>query len=349
MARVVQLQQAREAVHLVEVPTPQPGPREVRVRVEACALGQLDWNLLTLDGPPRLPLVPGHEAVGVVEAVGAGGSLAVGTRVLVTPLASSCGACAACRSGEARRCPGARWRGMHVDGALGTHVLCDERGVVALPAPASSQEAPARSSGGAEVAPVTSRGGEGGVAPGPEVLAVVGGSLWTAVGAVRGLGLAAPSRVAVLGVGGVGHLVVEVLRALGHEAVAADVDPSRQALAQELGAAPLTGEVDGAVVCTPSTQAVQRAVRAVKVGARVMLVGTSPTGRLDLPVADVVWRQLSLAGGVLGSRADLDEALALVASGRVVPRVEVAPLDEAPARLWSLRDLGFGGRLVFLP
>lgn len=323
MARAVQLQQPREALHLVEGDAPVPGPGEALVRVEACALGQLDWNLLTLDAPPRLPLVPGHEAVGVVEAQGVGAQLPVGTRVLVTPLASFCGACPECKAGEPRSCWDVRWRGVHADGALRSHLACDERALV--PLPASARALPA------------------------EHLALAGGSAWTAVGAVRALRLARPSRVAVLGVGGVGHLVVQVLRALGHTVLAAEVDPARLTLAGQLGAEPLEGLADAAVVCTPSTQAVQRAVRSVKAASRIVLLGTSPTGRLDVAVAELVWRRLELVGGLLGTREDLGEALGLLVSGALVPQVEVAPLAEAPARLWSLRDLGFGGRLVFVP
>ena len=89
MPRVIQLLKAREAVEVVETAHRSPLRGEVSLRIEACALGQLDWNLLTLDAPPRLPLVPGHEAVGVVEAVAPGGKLRVGERVLVTPLAAS--------------------------------------------------------------------------------------------------------------------------------------------------------------------------------------------------------------------------------------------------------------------
>src|SRR3982750_1311575 len=77
MPRAVQLTHAREAVVVNDVTLPALGKGEVVVEIEACALGQLDWNLLTLDAPPRLPLVPGHEAVGTVN----------GRRVLLTPLA----------------------------------------------------------------------------------------------------------------------------------------------------------------------------------------------------------------------------------------------------------------------
>ena len=332
MPRAIHLLKAREAVEVVEVPLRNPGAAEVRLRIEACALGQLDWNLLTLDGPPRLPLVPGHEAVGVVEAVGVGCVLRVGDRVLVTPLASSCGQCAACRGHEGRHCVGASWRGIHVDGALTTHLVTREQTLVPLELPL-------------------------GVEPLPEVLprelaatlALCGGSLWTAVGAVNALGLLNPSRVAVFGVGGVGHLAVQVARALGHQVFAADADQDRVALALTLGARPLGGPVDAAVVCTPSTQALQQAVRLLRAGGRIALTGSSPTGRVDLAVADLVWRGLTLRSGLLGTRGDLEEGVGMLFAGKVKPRVEMVSLEEVPAKLWALRDLGFPGRLVVLP
>jgi propanol-preferring alcohol dehydrogenase len=330
--RVIHLRRPKEAVHLVEVTLAAPARGEALVRVEACALGQLDWNLLTLDAPPRLPLIPGHEAVGVVEAIGPGVALRVGERVLVTPLAGSCGQCSACRGHDPRHCPDVSWRGMHVDGALGTHVVTSAAALVPLELPV-------------------------GVAPLPEVLperlaaelAICGGSLWTAVGAVNALRLVQPSRVAVFGVGGVGHLVVQVARALGHEVFATDADPARVALGLTLGAKPLDGSVDAVVVCTPSTQALQQAVRLLRGGGRLALAGSSPTGRVDLAVADLVWRGLTLTSGLLGTKDDLDEGLALLLSKRVTPRVETIALDDVPARLWALRDLGFPGRLVVLP
>jgi propanol-preferring alcohol dehydrogenase len=332
MARVVHLTHPREAVHVVDVPIATPGPGELRLRIEACALGQLDWNLLTLDAPPRLPLVPGHEAVGVVETAGPNTTLPVGTRVLVTPLAGSCGTCAACRGHDARHCPKAVWRGMHVDGALGTHLVLPERAAVPLELPI-----------GVDALPATLTTEQA------ATISLCGGSVWTAVGAVNSLGLVNPSRVAVFGVGGVGHLVVQVARASGHEVFATDADPDRVTLGKELGAKAIDGQVDAAVVCTPSTQAVQQAVRLLRAGGRLTLAGSSPTGRLDLPVADLVWRGLTLRAGLLGTKDDLDEGVGLVFTKKLVPRFEVITLSEVPARLWSLRDLGFPGRLVVVP
>ncbi|MBL8911777.1 MAG: alcohol dehydrogenase catalytic domain-containing protein [Archangium sp.] len=332
MARIVQLLKAKEPVELTDQVLAPVNDGEVLVRIEACALGQLDWNLLTLDAPPRLPLTPGHEAVGVIQAVGRHTRLRPGERVFVTPLSSCCQVCAWCRSGEWRRCADAKWRGMHGDGALGTHVVTHENGLVPLEIPVGMPDLP-------EPLPL----------PLAASLALVGGSLWTAVGAVRSLHLVQSSRVAVFGVGGVGHLVVQVARALGHKVFADDADPERVNLAQELGAAPLEGNVDAAVVCTPSTQALQRAVRMLVPGGRLALTGSSPTGRIDLSVAELVWRGLTITGGLLGARGDLDEGLSLLLSGRVKATVELISLDDVPARLWALRDLGFPGRLVALP
>ena len=332
MPRFIQLRKAREAVEVVEATLPRPGPKQVLLRIEACALGMLDWQLLTLDAPPRLPLVPGHEAVGVVEALGPGCTLRVGERVLVTPLAGSCGQCAACRGHDPRHCAAAVWRGMHVDGALGTHLLTQEQALVPLELPFGVEPLPEKLNDQLAA-----------------TLAVCGGSLWTAVGAVNSLRLVERSRIAIFGAGGVGHLAVQVCRALGHQVFALDADPQRMELALSLGALPIDGPVDAAVVCTPSTQALQQAVRLLRGGGRLALTGSSPTGRIDLAFNDLVWRGISLHTGLLGTRADLDEGLALLFSGKVKPSVELATLDEVPAKLWALRDLGFPGRLVVLP
>jgi D-arabinose 1-dehydrogenase-like Zn-dependent alcohol dehydrogenase len=268
--------------------------------------------------------------VGIVETPGT--TLHVGQRVLVTPLAGSCGTCAACRGHDARHCAAAVWRGMHVDGALATHLVLPERAAVPLELPV-----------GVEALPETLTPQQA------ATLSLCGGSVWTAVGAVNSLGLVNPSRVAVFGVGGVGHLVVQVARASGHEVFATDADPDRITLARELGAKPLEGPVDAAIVCTPSTQAVQQAVRLLRAGGRITLAGTSPTGRLDLSVADLVWRGITLRAGLLGTKEDLDEGVGLVLTKKITPRFEIIGLDEVPARLWSLRDLGFPGRLVVVP
>ena len=321
MNRALALERPKEPLSVVSREPRAPGPGEVCLRVEDCVLGQLDWNLLTLDAPPRLPLVPGVEAVGVVETVGEGVSLAQGVRVLVTPLASSCGTCAACTAGEARWCPSARFLGRDLDGALATHVTLPVQHLVPAPAVAIAQAA------------------------------CLGGSAWAAVGAVRATRLEAGGKFGVLGVGGVGHLVLQVAKAQGLSVFADDVDSHRRALGASLGAQPWPGaaSLDAVVVCTPSAQALQRASRAVRAGGVVVAAGTSPTGRVDLPLADAVARGVTVVGSALGTHDDLKAALALAQQGTLAPHVEVVSLDEAVSRLWQLRDGGFTGRLVFTP
>lgn len=337
VSRAVVLERAKEALVVRDVTPRAPGPGEVRLRVEACALGQWDWNLVTLDAPPRLPLVPGVEAVGVVEARGPGVSLDLGARVVVTPLASSCGACEDCQRGEARWCAQARFVGVHFDGALADQVTLPAQHLAPVPAlPAAAA-------------------------------ACLGGSAWTAVGAVRATGLQPWARLGVFGVGGVGHLVVQAARARGLEVLVDDIDPERKALGLELATSiggarrpgveppaepPDAGAasfLDGAVVCTPSVQAMQAAVRRVRPGGVVVVVGTSPTGRVDLSLAEVVARGVTVTGCALGSAKDLGDAMGLVNAGVLKPVTRAVPLDEAVARLWQLRDGGYVGRLVFVP
>jgi D-arabinose 1-dehydrogenase-like Zn-dependent alcohol dehydrogenase len=84
-------------------------------------------------------------------------------------------------------------------------------------------------------------------------------------------------------------------------------------------------------------------------GGRLALIGTSPTGRIDLSVAELVWRGLTVTGGLLGARGDLDEGLSLLLAGKVKATMELISLEDVSARLWALRDLGFPGRLVAIP
>lgn len=289
----------------------------VRVAVEACALGLLDWNVAMLDALPLTPVALGTEAVGRVVEVGPGASLRVGQRVGVTPLASSCGRCDVCAAGHAARCELARWHGLHANGALTEVGVFDAQHLVPVPEDVDAS-----------------------------LLAATLGGGWTALAAVDALG-PAPLRVAVLGFGGVGHQVALHARAAGHEVCGEELEPARRAWAASEGfAAWGDRRVDACVVCTPSQQGLQRALKRVTAGGRLLLVGQAPTTRLDLPLAELVTRQLRLEGVFLGSRAVLDRALAAVATGRVRPRVHDVGFEGVDQSLYALRDLGFAGRMV---
>ncbi|MBM3316198.1 alcohol dehydrogenase, partial [candidate division WOR-3 bacterium] len=120
----------------VELPLPEPGPGEVRVRVEACGVCRTDLHEVEGDiRLPRLPLVPGHEVVGVIDTLGPGvDSPAAGTRVGIPWLASTCGRCRFCQSGRENLCDDIRFTGFHVDGGYAEYALA--RAGFAYPLPA---------------------------------------------------------------------------------------------------------------------------------------------------------------------------------------------------------------------
>lgn len=325
--RAAALSRPKEPLVLLERALPPPGPGQVRLAFEAAGFGQLDWNVAMLDALPHLPLIPGAEGVGVVEALGEGvTTLAVGARVGLTPLATSCGACERCELGLERYCAQATLHGFHADGALATHGNVAAQHLVPLAQGPSAQE-----------------------------LAPLVGTGWSALGACRSGGVGVGQRVAVLGVGGLGHLALQLARHLGAQVSAVELSPERRAHATALGAVQSVAPAEAlkalqpvhvALVCTPSAQAIAQAVRLVQKGGAVVLAGTSPNGRFDLALADVALRGVSLTGSFLGARADLLEVLALHAAGKLEPTTRLLRLEEAPLELYALRDLGFLGRTV---
>jgi propanol-preferring alcohol dehydrogenase len=339
----------------------------VRVRVEACGLGAADFGFFQLDALPRTPLVPGLEAVGIVE-VSSNARFPVGARVGMTPLSDWCGGCDACERGLERFCAQARLHGWHRDGFLSDHVVTTERAVLRLDG---------------DVDPVS--------------WAPLFASGWTALSAVRATGIGRGLRLGVFGLGGVGHLAAQIARALGLETVGIDIDPSRLEATQgpddATGAAPSTSNeprpttdaatddlaraaspppvlpkrpwtsneargatrgvaaesLDAAVVFTPSPQAIAQAIRGVRRGGRVVLAGASPSVRLDVSLIDAVMRGISLVPAFLGTRSELDELINLVRAGTVQPITRRLSLSEVPKQFWLLRDGGFTGRLVVTP
>lgn len=322
MSAFVAFTHPREAPVVAGRDAPVPAPGELLVRVEACGAGAADFGFFQLDALPRTPLIPGFEAVGVVEASGGGTGVAVGTRVGLTPLAATCGGCDLCERGLERWCAKAVLHGWHRDGFLAQHVVTPERAVVPL---TGTEDA-------AQWAPLFASG-------------------WTAMGAVRATGLGQGGRLGVVGVGGLGHLVVQVAAAQGLSVAAWDVDADRRALAgAHASAEPLPLEsVDALIVCTPSTQAIQQALRAVRRGGTLVLAATSPSVRFDLSLFDTVMRGVTLAPAFLGTRSDLLELISLARTGAVRPVVAKRRFADLPGAFWSLRDGGFAGRLVFNP
>jgi NAD+-dependent secondary alcohol dehydrogenase Adh1 len=334
------LQEYHRPLELVDRPRPEPvASTDVLVRVGGAGVCATDLHAIDGLMEPAgvtLPRVLGHENAGWVEAVGDGvTSVAVGDPVLVYP-PYSCGLCVACRRGNDMHCQRHQFTGLSVDGGFAEAVLVSERSLLKLPAEVKPEE----------VAPHADAG-------------------LTAYHAVRRLAhRAVPGTTAVVvGVGGVGHIALQLVRELGSSRVlAVDTDERRRRLASELGADAVVdgGEAPDAVrdltggrgadlvfdfVGTDATHATSLQMLARDGAYSVIGYG----GTVSVPSAKMVVDEQSVIGNLVGTWVDLWELLQLHAQGRVTLRTQTYPLDAVNDVLDQLRDGDVTGRAVLVP
>jgi NAD+-dependent secondary alcohol dehydrogenase Adh1 len=327
-------------LELVDRPVPEvAGANDVLVRIGGAGVCATDLHAIEGLMEPAgvsLPRVLGHENAGWVEETGAGvTTVAKGDAVLVYP-PYSCGLCVACRRGNDMHCVRHQFTGLSVDGGFAEYVLVSERSL--LPLPDGVQPV--------AVAPHADAG-------------------LTAYHAVRKLAhLAVPgSTTVVIGVGGVGHIALQLVRALGSSSViAVDTDERRRRLATELGAdevlegtaAPdavrdLTGGRGADLVFDfVGTDATHTAAAAmVARGGTYSVIGYG--GTVSIPSAALVVNEQAVVANLVGTWIDLWELLQLHAAGKVVLKTETHPLDSVNDVLAKLRDGEVTGRAVLVP
>ncbi|WP_168072061.1 alcohol dehydrogenase AdhP [Caulobacter sp. SSI4214] len=316
-------------------PRPAPGPGQVLVRIAACGVCHTDLHAAHGDWPikPAPPFVPGHEGVGVVVEIGAGVEhLKQGDRVGVPWLHTACGRCEHCLSGWETLCQEQKNTGYSVDGGFAEYALADANYVGHIPDNLSFLEA----------APILCAGVT--VYKGLKVLNAQPGD-W----------------VAISGVGGLGHLAVQYALAMGFKVAAVDVAEDKLELAKSLGARvvvnaakadpveTLTREIGGAhgvLVTAVSTRAFAQALGMVRRGGTVSLNGLPP-GDFPLSIFDTVLRGITVRGSIVGTRLDLQEALAFAADGKVRARIErYAGLQDINAIFARMLDGRIEGRAV---
>jgi alcohol dehydrogenase, propanol-preferring len=298
--------------------------------MQACGICHSDVMIAGLEKLPLAPVTLGHEGIGIIEALGTdAGGLRVGDRVGITYFASSCGACAACRSGRERFCARQHNHGYTRHGALANYCIAATQNLVPIP-----ESLPA-----AEAAPLCCAG-------------------WTAYGALREAGLPAGETVGVFGMGGLGHLAVQYARSLGLKVAVVDVAEDKLEYARSLGAAITAtsadarrvllkehGGVDAAIVFTASPAAVPDAFSCLRRCGSLILVGLS-SERCALPINEIVIKGIRVQGSYLGTRADLEAVFALAVQGVARARVEEFPLAEAPRLIERLGQGKLLGRAV---
>ncbi len=331
------LREYHRPLELVERPVPELAhASDVLVRIGGAGVCATDLHAIEGLMEPAgvtLPRVLGHENAGWVEDVGAGvTTVAKGDAVLVYP-PFSCGLCVACRRGNDMHCARHEFTGLSVDGGFADYVLVSERSLLRLPDGVDP----------AAVAPHADAG-------------------LTAYHAVRRLAhLAVPgSTAAVIGVGGVGHIALQLLRELGSSTViAVDTDERRRRLASELGADEVVDRADtvreatdgrGAdlvfdFVGSDETHADSAAMLAR--GGTYSVIGYG--GTIAIPSGALVVNEHSVVGNLVGTWVDLYELLQLHAAGKVTLKTETHPLESVNEVLAKLHDGEVTGRAVLVP
>jgi alcohol dehydrogenase, propanol-preferring len=311
---------------------PLPGPGQVRVAVAACGVCRTDLHLADGDlAHPGRAVVPGHEIVGRITALGEGvHGLAYGQRVGIPWLGWTCGECAACRAGRENLCEHARFTGWQIDGGYAEQAVADARYVFALPERYSD----------AEAAPLLCAG-------------LIGWRAYTLAGAAAGL----PLRLGLYGFGAAAHLIAQVARHQGHDVFAftrPGDDPAQQ-LARELGVAwaggsdetPPGAPLDAALLFAPVGALVPAALARLRPGGSVVCAGIHMSDIPSFPYA-LLWGERRIVSVANLTRADGEAFLALAARLPLRVAVHRYALTDAQHALDDLRAGRFGGAAVLV-
>jgi alcohol dehydrogenase, propanol-preferring len=328
--------QYKQPLKVEDIEKPVPGPDEVLIRVEACGVCHSDLHLAEGDWKPllkiiKLPLVPGHEVVGrVVEKGSEVDNLALGDRVGVAWLHWSCGQCAMCKEGRENLCSEQQITGGTVDGGFAEFVKAKASHAAKVPEQLSSEQA----------APLFCAG-------------------VTVYRAIKNAEVKPAQRVAVFGIGGLGHLAVQVAKSFGAEVIAVDIADDKLEFARGLGADVLINAAGGdavkqirrlggahvAVVTSGAKAAYDTAFYAVRANGTLMVVGM-PAEDLTFPAISM--REVKIMASATGTREDLRELLELAASGKIHCTIETRPLAEVNEVFDEMRLTQITGRTVLL-
>jgi propanol-preferring alcohol dehydrogenase len=323
-----------QALAIEEVAIPDVPPGQVLVKVEASGVCHTDLHAASGDWPvkPTLPFIPGHEGVGFVAAVGAGvKGLREGDRVGVPWLHTACGHCEHCITGWETLCDEQQMTGYTVNGAYAEYVLADPGYVGLLPANV----------------------------PFPEIAPVLCAGV-TVYKGLKGLDCKPGDWVAISGIGGLGHLAVQYAKAMGFHVIAVDIDDKKLSLATQLGADMVINAsrqdpaaetqralrgAHGVLVTAVSRSAFSQALGMLHKRGTMALVGLPP-GDFALPIFDVVLNAKTVRGSIVGTRKDLQEALAFAGEGKVRTVYAEDRLDNINAVFDRMRSGDIEGRIV---
>jgi alcohol dehydrogenase, propanol-preferring len=329
----------KKQLSIEEVERPRPAADQVLIQVEACGachsdvhVADGDWKQLA--GIVKRPLILGHEIAGrVVEKGDAVDNLQIGDRVGVPWIHWSCGECEFCREGNENLCSRQQITGVTVDGGYAEFVKAPATHALKIPDGLSALEA----------APLFCAG-------------------LTVYRALKGAAIVAGQRLAVFGIGGLGHLAVQFGRALGADVTAIDVSEEKLDLARSFGAAGTLnaattdvikglrrkGRVHVALVTSAAKAAYDTAFSCLRPTGTLLVVGL-PAENICFPPILMAAGEIRIHASTVGTRQDLREVLAMAAAGKVRCQVVASPLAQANQALDQLRNGQVSGRIVLTP
>lgn len=322
------------ALQIEEMPVKEPTGIQILVKVMSCGVCHTDLHACNGDWPvkSKMPLIPGHEAIGYVAAMGKDvQNLKEGDIVGVPWLYSACGCCEFCITGWETLCDQQQNGGYSVDGGFAEYVLADSRYVAHFPANINFTE----------MAPIICAG-------------------VTVYKGLKETDAKAGEWVAISGIGGLGHLAVQYAKAMGFHVAAIDIDNDKLQLAKDLGADLVvnakendpgtylkkeTGGMHGILVTAVSPVAFSQGLSVLRRKGTMSLNGLPP-GTFDLPIFDTVLNRFTIRGSIVGTRKDMQEAISFAVEGKVKATVHTAKLEDINNIFDNMKKGEIEGRMV---
>lgn len=315
-------------LEMEDLPLPEPGAEEIRLRVRACGVCHTDLHTVEGDLPlPKLPVVPGHQVVGIVDAVGEGvRRFAVGQRVGVPWLYRTCGICEFCQRGMENLCRQARFTGLHADGGYAEAMVVHQDFAYPIPETFSDEAA----------APLLCAG-------------IIG------YRALRLSGIRPGERLGMWGFGASAHITLQIARYWGCEVYVFTRGERHRQLAKELGAAWVgsagddpPAPVHGGIIFAPAGGLVPEALRVLERGGTLALAGVTMTPIPELDYDRLLYWERAVRSVANFTREDAAEFLRLAAEVPVRTTVQTFPLEAANEALLALKEGRINGAGVLV-
>jgi propanol-preferring alcohol dehydrogenase len=325
----------KSPLSIEEVAKPVVAPDQVIVKIETSGLCHTDIHAAHGDWPvkPKLPLIPGHEGVGIVEQVGPGvTTVKEGDRVAIPWLGYACGVCRYCVSGWETLCENQLNSGYSLDGAYAEYARAFGKYVTKVPTKVDPLDA----------APLTCAG-------------------VTTYKAVKMSGARPSNLVAIFGIGGLGHLALQYAKITGAAVVAVDLVDEKLKLARKLGAdytvngakedpveaIKKLGGADAAISVAVSPKAFEQAFCSLRRGGTLVFVALPADNTIQLPIFETVLNGIKIVGSIVGTRLDLAEVFELHAAGKTRVIHETRHLEEVNQAFEEIEKARVPARLVF--